>query len=117
MPSVPTPGGDDDDSGLTREEKQELLKQKQDEIAKAERARAAKYKKERAERDLQRDDIRGKYNIAKKPQEDEEEEEEDEEDEFGSSKKAEVADDPVSKAKAMAEEKLNAAKGMFSKFF
>ena len=118
MPSVPTPGGDDDDSGMTREEKEEAQKQKMDEMARSEKARAAKYKKERAARDVERDGIRGKYNIAKKPQEDEDEEEEEEDDDgFGSSKKAEVADDPVSKAKALAEEKLAGAKNMMSGLF
>ena len=117
VPSVPTPGGSDESDGMTTEEKKEALKQKQEEIARAERARAAKYKKERAIRDGERDNIRAKYNIEKKPQEDEEEEEEDEDDAFGAQKKAEVEDDPVAKAKAMAEEKLGSAKKMMSGLF
>ena len=78
--------------------------------------RAAKYKKERAARDLERDDIRNKYKIEKKPQDDEEEEEEEEDDGFGASKKVDE-DDPVAKAKAMAEEKLAGAKKMFGGLF
>ena len=116
-PSIPTPGGSDDSDGMTMEEKKEAQKQKMDELARAERARAAKYKKERAARDAERDTIRDKYKIEKKPQDDEEEEEEDEDDGFGTQKGAAVEDDPVAKAKAMAEEKLKGAKQMFSKFF
>ena len=116
-PSMPTPGGSDDSDGMTMEEKKEAQKQKMDELARAERARAAKYKKERAAGDAERDTIRDKYKIEKKPQDDEEEEEEDEDDGFGTQKGAAVEDDPVAKAKAMAEEKLKGAKQMFSKFF
>lgn len=117
VPEMPTPGGGDDADGMTREEKLEAQKQKMDELARAERARAAKYKKERAARDTERDSIRDKYKIEKKPQEDEEEEEEDEDDGFGTQKKADLDDDPVAKAKAMAEEKLNGAKKMMSGLF
>jgi hypothetical protein len=114
-PSIPTPGGDKDDGdGMTREEKIEAQKQKTEELARAERKRANKYKQERAVRDLARDDIRDKYKIEKKPQDDEEEEEEDEDDGFGSNKGAPPDDDPVAKAKAMAEEKLKGAKQMMS---
>ena len=115
VPSVPTPGGSDDSDGMTMEEKKEAQQQKMDELAKAERARAAKYKKERAVRDGARDNIREKYNIEKKPrEEDEEEEDEEDDDGFGAQKKAEIEDDPVAKAKAMAEEKLQGAKKMMS---
>merc|ERR1712173_3775 len=113
---MPGAGGSDDSDGMTMEEKKQALKEKQDEIARAERARAAKYKKERAARDLERDSIRDKYKIEKKPQDDEEEEEEEEDDGFGASKKVDE-DDPVAKAKAMAEEKLAGAKKMFGGLF
>ena len=116
VPEMPTPGGSDDSDGMTREEKIEAQKQKQEELARAERQRAAKYKKERAARDLERADIRNKYKIEKKPQDDEEEEEEEEDDGFGASKKVDE-DDPVAKAKAMAEEKLAGAKKMFGGLF
>ena len=116
VPEMPGAGGSDDSDGMTMEEKKQALKEKQDEIARAERARAAKYKKERAARDLERDSIRDKYKIEKKPVDDDEEEEEDEDDGFGA-QKAPEPDDPVAKAKAMAEEKLQGAKQMFSRFF
>lgn len=114
VPEIPTPGGSDDADGMTREEKQEAQKHKMDELAKTERARAAKYKKERTARDGERDLIRDKYKLEKKPQDDEEEEEEEDDDGFGAQKKADLDDDPVAKAKAMAEEKLNGAKKMMS---
>lgn len=117
VPSVPTPGGSDEPDGMTMEEKKEAQKQKMDELARAERARAAKYKKERAARDGERDNIREKYKIEKKPKDEEEEEEDEEDDGFGAQKKAEIADDPVSKAKALAEEKLQGAKKMMSGLF
>ena len=116
VPEMPSAGGSDESDGMTMEEKKEAQKQKMDELARAERARAAKYKKERAIRDGERDNIREKYNIEKKPQDDEEEEDEDEDDGFGAQKKAEIEDDPVAKAKAMAEEKLKDAKKMVSGF-
>ena len=116
-PSMPTPGGSDDSDGMMMEEKKEAHKQKMDELARAERARANKYKKERAARDATRDDIRDKYKIEKKAQDDDEEEEEDEDDGFGAQKAAPQDDDPVAKAKAMAEEKLKGAKQMMSGLF
>ena len=117
VPSVPTPGGSDDSDGMTMEEKKQAHQEKMDEIARADRARANKYKKERASRDAERDTIRDKYKIEKKQRDDdEEEEEEDDEDGFGARKPAEP-DDPVSKAKAMAEEKLAGAKNMMSGLF
>ena len=116
-PSMPTPGGSDDSDGMTMEEKKEAHKQKMDELARAERARATKYKKERAARDAERDTIRDKYKIEKKAQDDDEEEEEDEDDGFGTQKGAAQDDDPVAKAKAMAEEKLKGAKQMMSGLF
>ena len=115
VPEMPGTGGSEDD-GMTMEEKKEAHKQKMDELARAERARAAKYKKERAARDQERDSIRDKYKIEKKPVDDDDEEEDDEDDGFGTQKQPEP-DDPVAKAKAMAEEKLQGAKQMFSRFF
>ena len=115
VPEMPGTGASEDD-GMTREEKQEAMKLQQEEIARNERARANKYKKERAARDAERDNIRDKYKIEKKPMDDDEEEDEDEDDGFGAQKKPEP-DDPVAKAKAMAEEKLQGAKQMFSRFF
>lgn len=116
MPSVPTPGGSDD-SDMTMDEKKEAQKQKMDELARAERARTAKYKKERAARDPERDTVREKYKIAKKPKDEEEDESDLEDDGFGPQGKEEVQDDPVAKAKALAEEKLKGAKNMMSGLF
>jgi len=115
MPSVPTPGGGDDDTGMTIEEKKEAAQLQKEELLKAEKARQAKYKKERAIRDGERDGIREKYKIAKKPKEEEEESEE-EEDTLGPKKKVEE-DDPVAKAKAIAEDKLKDARNMMSNLF
>lgn len=120
MPSVPGVGGDDKkEDDMTKEEKQEQEKLRLDAVKEQERKRQQRYKKQDEEREGMRGDIRNKYNIEKKANEEEEEEEdEDEMDSFGAGKKKEeVPDDPVSQAKAVAEKGLNDAKNMFGSFF
>lgn len=115
MPSVPGVGDSDDkDSGMTKEEAQEQERLRQAAIKQTEKDRRDKYKKQDEQREGIRSDIRSKYNIEKKVNEEEEEDEDDDEmDSFGSgAKKEEVPDDPVSQAKAMAEKTANDAKAM-----
>ena len=115
MPSVPKVGGEDEGSKLSREELQEQEKMRQDAIKKAEKERKAKYQKQKDEREGMSSNIRGKYNIEKKPEPEEElEDESDEEDDgFGPKKKVEEKD-AVTMAKEAAEAKMKDAQAMMS---
>jgi hypothetical protein len=117
MPSVPKVGGEDESAGMSREDQKEVERQRKEDIARAEKERKARYLKERDARDGDRDVMRDKYKITKKPRDEEEEEEsEDGDDGFGPKKKVEEQD-TVSKAKAIAEDKLKDATNMMSSLF
>jgi len=119
MPSVPKVGGDDEKDAGSVEDKKEQERLRQEAIKQAEKERKNKYMKEREVRDQERDKIRERYKIEKKPtpEEEEEEEESDEEDDaFGPKKKAEDLD-TVGQAKKAAEENLGKATSFFKSFF
>merc|ERR1719210_1345172 len=99
MPSVPGTGDD---------EKKEAERLRLEAIRQTERERRNKYKKQDDERDVERQKLRDKYNIAKPVNEDEESEDED--DAFGSVKKKEEDDDAVAQAQKLAEKKMEEAK-------
>ena len=75
--------------------RQKLIYFRLEAIRQTERERRNKYKKQDDERDVERQKLRDKYNIAKPVNEDEESEEED--DAFGSVKKKEEDDDAVAR--------------------
>ena len=114
MPSVPKVGGDD--SGMSIEEQKEAEKQRKEDMVRAEKERKSRYLKEKGVRDGERDVMRDKYKITKKPRPEEEEEDSDNDDDgFGPKKR--VEEDPVAKAKAVAEDKLKDATNMMSSLF
>ena len=118
MPSVPSVGGDDEGSKLSKDEQQEQEKARQDAIKKAEKERRMKYQKQKEGREEMSSGIRNKYNIEKKPDPlaEDEEESEDGDDEYGLNKK-EGEKDAFTQAKATAEAKLKEAQSMMSNLF
>ena len=112
MPSIPKPGGGEEE--LSREEKIEQERMKKEEMVRAEKERKTRYLKEREGRDAERNQMRDKYKI-QRPVREEEEESDDEEDNFGN-KKPIPEKDAMEKAKDAAVDKLQDATNMMSSF-
>jgi len=100
---IPGMGGDEE----SPEEKEKARKAA---IMQADRERRSRYKTQEDAREIERQEIREKYNIEKKLNTEDEMSEDD--DDFGGGAKKEEDDDPAAQAKRLAEENMKKAQEM-----